>query len=625
MRNVLQPLIPFVPWLRRYRVSTLRLDFVAALTVAVVAVPQSMAYALIAGIPVHYGLYTSIVPTIVAALWGSSAQLITGPTNAISLVVFSSLSGMADPFTDQYVQLAFTIALLVGLIQLFLGFVRLGVLVNFVSHSVVIGFTAGAGVLIGIKQLKNLLFDPAYAATLPKAHSITETLWQAIRHLPHTHLPTLALGLLTVAVILGVKRGWPTRWGPAPGPLVAMLACGLVVALGGSSPELLRAEVGEMVTDQWVATGIFGTEGATMVVGAIPQTLPPLSLPTFDLGLWRRLFNAALAISLLGLLESVSIAKAIASQTRQRLDGNQEFVGQGLCNVAASFFSGYPCSGSFTRSAVNHKAGAQSGMAGVFSGVVVAVTVLLMAKGAAYLPISALAGMLIVVAYGMVDHHALKLSLAATRGDRAAVVVTFLATIFLHLEYAVYIGVGLSLVLYLARTSRPEVREWVPDRRLFQTGDTSRLPHCPQLPVVQVDGSLFFGSMGWFNDEIRRVLGNYPDAKSLILRMDAVNHLDATGAAGLEELLSLLRDRGGTLYLCETKRAVVQVLKNSGLLEEIGPENLFVYTRDALHKLEPKLDPTLCQGCDALAFEECATLQANAGVGWPPKQQEVGT
>jgi len=625
LRNVLQPLIPFVPWLRRYRVSTLRLDFVAALTVAVVAVPQSMAYALIAGIPVHYGLYTSIVPTIVAALWGSSAQLITGPTNAISLVVFSSLLGMADPFTDRYVQLAFTLALLVGLIQVFLGFVRLGVLVNFVSHSVVIGFTAGAGVLIGVKQLKNLLFDPAYAATLPKVHSITETLWQTIRHLPHTHLPTLGLGLLTVGVILGVKRVWPAGWGPAPGALVAMVACGVVVALGGSAPELLRAEVGEMVTDQWVTTGIFGTEGTTKVVGAIPQSLPPLSMPTFDLGLWRQLFNAALAIALLGLLESVSIAKAIASQTRQRLDGNQEFIGQGLCNVAASLFSGYPCSGSFTRSAVNHKAGAQSGMAGVFGGVVVAVTVLLMANGAAYLPISALAGMLIVVAYGMVDHHALKLSLAATRGDRAAVIVTFLATIFLHLEYAVYIGVGLSLVLYLARTSRPEVREWVPDRRLFQTGDTSRLPHCPQLPVVQVDGSLFFGSMGWFNDEIRRVLGNYPDAKSLILRMDAVNHLDATGAAGLEELLHLLIDRGGRLYLCETKLGVVQVLKNSGLLEKIGPENLFVYTRDALRKLEPQLQPAICARCDVLAFEECETLQASASGAWPPTQQEVAT
>ncbi|HEX9593339.1 MAG TPA: SulP family inorganic anion transporter [bacterium] len=607
-----QPLIPFVPWLRRYRVATLRLDFVAALTVAVVAVPQSMAYALIAGIPVHYGLYTSIVPTMVAALWGSSAQLITGPTNAISLVVFSSLSGMADPFTDHYLQLAFTLALLVGLIQLFLGLVRLGVLVNFVSHSVVIGFTAGAGVLIGIKQLKNLLFDPAYAATLPKVHSITATLWQAIRHLPHTHLPTLGLGLLTVAVILGVKRAWPGRWGPAPGPLVAMLMCGVVVALGGGAPELLRAEVGEMVTDQWVASGIFGSEGATKVVGAIPQSLPPLSMPTFDLGLWRQLFNAALAIALLGLLEAVSIAKAIASQTRQRLDGNQEFIGQGLCNIAASLFSGYACSGSFTRSAVNHEAGAQTGMAGLFSGVVVAVTVLLMAKTAAYLPISALAGMLIVVAYGMVDHHALKLSLAATRSDRAAVIVTFLATIFLHLEYAVYIGVGLSLVLYLARTSRPHVREWVPDRRLSQTTDTSRPTHCPQLPVVQVDGSLFFGSMGWFNDEIRRILRNYPDACSLILRMDSVNHLDATGAAGLEELLALLNDRGGHLYLGESKREVVQVLKNSGLLEKIGSENLFLRTRDALHKVQPTLDPRICAGCSALAFEECQTLQAQA-------------
>ncbi len=608
MRAYLTNFLPFMGWIRNYSLPDVRLDLVAALTVAVVAVPQSMAYALIAGLPVQYGLYAAIVPCVVGSLWGSSAQLVTGPTNAISLVVFSTLSGIADPFTSPYIQLAFTLALLTGVIQIVLGMARLGVLVNFVSHSVVIGFTAGAGVLIGIKQLENLFFDPSFAASLPKTDNIIGLFWQVISNLQHIHPATLFLGLFSIGIIVLVRRAWPVRWGPAPGPLVSMVSCGVVVAI--FSREIGSIDLG--ATSQWVAGGMFGSDGATRVVGEIPRALPPLSMPIVnDWNLFRDLFSAALAISLLGLLEAVSIAKAIASQTRQRLDGNQEFVGQGLSNISAAFFSAYPGSGSFTRSAVNHRAGAVTPLSGVYGGVVVAVTVLLFANMAAYLPIAALAGMLLVVAYGMVDRHALKLSLTATKSDRAAVVVTFLATIFLHLEYAVFIGVGLSIVLYLARISRPGVRRWSPPESM--TGGNASPQSCPQLPVIQVDGSMFFGSMSFVKDSLLGILRSQPKASYLAIRMGAVNHLDASGVHGLEEVIDELERRGGNLLLLEPKMEILHVLDNAGLLETIGAKNIIHQrTREAIVKILPLLDNDICNSCTINAFGQVCEIHRNA-------------
>ena len=364
-------------------------------------------------------------------------------------------------------------------------------------------------------------------------------------------------------------------------------------------------------SDVW-SEGMFGGAGATKVVGEIPETLPPLSMPIVnDWGLFRDLFSVALAISLLGLLEAASIAKDIASQTRQRLDGNQEFVGQGLANISAAFFSAYPGSGSFTRSAVNHRAGAVSPLSGVYGGLVVAVTVLMFAKLAAYLPIAALAGMLLVVAYGMVDRHALKLSLTATKSDRAAVVVTFLATIFLHLEYAVFIGVGLSIVLYLARISRPDVRRWSPPESINESEPPSQ--PCPQLPIIQVDGSIFFGSMSFVKDSLLRILRAQPQASHLAIRMGAVNHLDASGAHGLAEIIEELGQRGGDLLLLEPKMEILHVLDNAGLLETIGTKNIIHQrTRDAIVKILPRLDDDICRSCTRNAFGDICEIHRNA-------------
>jgi SulP family sulfate permease len=457
-------------------------------------------------------------------------------------------------------------------------------------------------------QLKNLFFDPGFAAAFPKTDTILGLLWQVITNLHHLHPATLFLGLLSIGIIILVRRIWPARWGPAPGPLVAMIVSGMAVAV--FAREIGSIDLG--ATTQWVAGGMFGSTGATKDVGEIPRTLPPLSMPIVnDWGLFRDLFSAALAISLLGLLEAVSIARAIASRTRQRLDGNQEFVGQRLSNISAAFFSAYPGSGSFTRSGVNHRAGAVSPLSGVYGGIVVAVTVLLFANLAAYLPIAALAGMLLVVAYGMVDRHALKLSLTATKSDRAAVIVTFLATIFLHLEYAVFIGVGLSVVLYLARISRPDVRRWSPPESM--TGGSPSAQPCPQLPVIQIDGSLFFGSMSFVKDSLLRILRAHPQASHLAIRMGAVNHLDASGVHGLEEIIDELRQRGGNLLLLEPKMEILHVLDNAGLLETIGTNNIIHQrTRDAIVKILPQLDDDICNVCTTNAFGNVCEIHRNA-------------
>jgi SulP family sulfate permease len=422
---------PFIPWLRDYRGRHLRADVIAGLTVAVVAVPQSMAYALIAGLPVQYGLYASIVPTIVGSLWSSSAHIVVGPTTSVSLVVFASLSELAQPGSQNFVGLALVCALAVGLIQGAMGVARLGMLLNYVSHSVILGFSAGAAVLIGVTQL------PAFLGiSVSPARGLLINLAEILSQLHHSHGITLGLGLVTLGIVLAMKKRRP-HW---PGPLVAMVAtCALV---------------GFLDLD---ARGV-------AVVGSIRRGLPPLSLPDVGgLGDLAELMPGALAIAILGLTERVSSAKLIASQTHQRLDLNQELISQGMANLASAFSSGYPVGGSFTRSAVNFRAGGKTPMSGVISGSWVALTLLLAAPLAAKLPVATLAGILMVVCVEMIRVGEIGRTVRATRNDAAVLLITFLSTLFLSIEFAVYVGVLLSIGLHLASTSHPG---WFPPCRI---------------------------------------------------------------------------------------------------------------------------------------------------------------
>jgi SulP family sulfate permease len=354
---------------------TLRSDIIAGITGAIIVLPQGVAFALIAGLPPEYGLYSAIVPAVIAALFGSSFHLISGPTTAISLVIFTTISPFAEPSSTDYIRLVLTLTLLAGMFQLALGLARLGTLVNFVSHSVVVGFTAGAAILIGTSQISHVL-----GITLPKGESFVHTWIDVVRLLPHVNPYVVAVALSTLLAALVFKRVLP-RW---PGMLFAMVI--------GSLLGLL----------------LNGKEHGLSLVGALPDRLPPLSLPELSTASIRKLAPGALAVAMLGLTEAVSIARSVATHSHQRIDNNQEFIGQGLSNVVGSFFSSYAASGSFTRTGVNFNAGAKTPLAAVFAALSLLLILLLVAPLTSYLPIASMAGILLLVAYNLIDVHHMK-------------------------------------------------------------------------------------------------------------------------------------------------------------------------------------------------------------------------
>lgn len=571
-------LFPFLPWIRGYRKLHLRPDVIAGLTVAVMAVPQSMAYALIAGLPVQYGLYASIVPTVIGALWGSSSHLITGPTTATSLVVLGTLTQLAEPYTQNYVHFAFLLAFMAGGVRIIMGLARLGALLNFVAHSVILGFTAGAAMLIAFHQVPHLL-----GLDIRKSSMFLESLWEVLTHLHRTDLITLGLGVTTVAIIVTIRRfrpGWPAA-------LIALVVVGAAVAL--------------LHLDRY----------GVRVVGAIPRSLPPLAFPR--LSAWNdfaMLAPGALAIAILGLLEAISSARAIAGHTRQRLNVNQEFIGQGLANVSASLFSGYPVSGSFTRSALNFRSGAKTPMSGIVSGAGVAVLVLIAAPFAAVLPVSALAGVIVLAAVEMVDLSGIKRAMRSTRSDGAVLVVTLLSTVFLQLAFAIYIGVLLSIGLHLAKTAHPRIYSNLPDLRTGKMVPTIHGEICCQMDIVRIQGSVFFGSATFVQENLLRRLKSHPGMANLLMRMHDVNILDASGVHALEVVLEEVVNRGGGLYFSALNPRVFQVFKNSGLLRGVGETHVRTTTRAAIRQaMMETFCPAVCALCEVVVFLECPELK----------------
>ncbi|HZD11501.1 MAG TPA: SulP family inorganic anion transporter, partial [Candidatus Binatia bacterium] len=496
-----------------YRRADLRPDLIAGLTVAVVMLPQAIAYALIAELPPQMGLYAAVVASTIGALWGSSRYLHTGPTNAASLLVLSTLATIAVPGTPLYVAAAGLLAVMAGMARLAMGLARLGTLVHFVSDSVIVGFTAGAAVLIAAGQIRHLLRLQVGSST-----HFLRTLADAWVRLPELHTPSLLLGLGVIgvtALLSWLRPAWPSA-------LIGMCSSALTVAL------LPLQQQGVVVLSQ------------------LPRTLPPLAhLPIFDLELIGRLSTGALALTLLGLVEAVSITRTIASHSAEHLDSNQEFVGQGLANVAAGFFSGYPSSGSFIRSAINYNSGARSPLAAVFTALFVLLAALLFAPLAAYLPRAAVAGVLIVTSYQMIDRREMRRIWHTSRGDSVIMIATFLATLLLPLEFAILAGVLVSFGRYIAKTSAPDVHSMLPDERFEHFVYRPEQPVCPQLGVLTIEGSLYFGACHHVEEQIRGNMVAHPGQKYLLLRMHRVNLIDISGLHTLESLVRYMRDQDG--------------------------------------------------------------------------------
>jgi SulP family sulfate permease len=573
--------LPFLAWRDRLTKQNLRADLFAGLTGAVVALPQGVAFATIAGMPPQYGLYAGMVPAVVAALWGSSWYLVSGPTTAASLVLFSALSPHAPPGTPEYVTLALTLTFMVGIIELAMGLARLGVLVNFISHSVVTGFTAGAALLIAGSQLRHF-----FGLEVPGGAHLHDTLYAVGIHLGEANPYATLVGVATLLAGVLLRRYLPRIPYMIVAMLVGVAVYGLIMLWSGQEPAAVRT------------------------VGALPAALPPLSAPELTLANLKILAPAAFATTLFALTEAVSIGRALGARGGQQLDGNQEFFGQGLSNMAGSFFSGYVATGSFNRSALNYQAGARTPLAAVLAGVLLALVVLLVAPYAAYLPNAAMAGILILVAWGLIDFHHISRILRSSRQETAILVTTFLATLFLELEFAIFLGVLLSLVLYLRRTSQPHVLERVPDPRHPKRAFSSdpALPRCPQLRIVRIDGSLFFGAISHVRSRLRAMERRDPERRSLLLVATGINFIDLEGADFLLEETRRRRQMGGDLYLYDIKEEVCEVFRLGGHLSEIGEGNLFDSKTTAIAQIFERLDQARCLRCTERIFLECQAL-----------------
>jgi len=576
-----QRLFPLLRWWPRVNAATLKADAVAGLIGAIVVLPQGLAFATLAGLPPEYGLYCAMVPTLVAALFGSSLHAMAGPTNPLSLMVFAVLSPLATPMTPHYIELALTLALMSGVIMLVLGFLRFGSLVNFMSRSVVVGFTAALGVFIFLTQLGNFL-----GIASPPA-SFHDLVAGTFRHLDDAR-PWVALVAAATLVVGALSHRVLPKLPPM---LVAMI-------LGSLAAFFLNQALGVEHT-------------GLRTLGPLPGALPPLSLPDVSAATLQSLLPGAMAVALVSLTQALSIAHAIALKSGQRLDNNQEFIAQGLANVAAAFFSGFPTSASANRCGINYDAGAKTPMSAILAAVLLVLVLLAVAPLVAYLPIAVVAGLLFLVAWNLIDLPRISKILATSPGEAAVLAVTFFATLALDLELAILVGVLVSLVLYLNRTSHPILRSLVPDprhseRKMTEVEDD--LAECPQLKILRIEGSIYFGAVGHVERHLDALRENSPGQKHLLLMSKSINTVDMAGAELLVEEARRRRDGGGQLYFYSLRKPVEELLERGGYMAEIGRENVFRGKREAIGGVFTRLDRSICATCRARIFDECASV-----------------
>lgn len=569
---------PFLEWKKKVTKETLRKDSIAGFIGAFAVLPQAVAFATIAGLPPQYGIYAAIVPAIIAALFGSSKHLVSGPTTAISLVVFASLVPHATPGTNEFISLAITLSFLVGAIQLVMGWMRLGSLLNFISHTVIVGFTAGAAILIASSQLKNFL-----GIAVPQGSSFYETLGAILSHINEANPYIVLVAMTTLLTGILFRRYFKK----IPYMLPAILAGSL---LGFALNHFLTPAV----------TGL-------QTIGAIPASLPPLSLPNLDLKTISLLASSAFAVTLLALTEAAAIAHAIALRSGDRINTNREFIGQGLSNVFGSFFSAYPASGSFNRSGLNYEAGAQTPLASVFAALALIVIVLFVSPLAAYLPLAVMAAILFLVAWGLIDFHHIHGIWRASYREFALLLVTFLSTLFIELEFAIFIGTFFSIALYLHRSSSPAVLTYLPDPLHNQPRFSTNIqgPRCPQLSVVRIEGALFFGSVNDVETKLHHIKEKHPQEKYLLAVLDSVPVIDLAGLDMFVREKELRQKQGGDLFLTNLSSKTREAFERSGHMDKIGRENIFVSKNEALKKIIPLLDKDICSTCPARIFREC--------------------
>ncbi|MDZ7595804.1 MAG: SulP family inorganic anion transporter [Thiobacillus sp.] len=679
-------LVRFFPFLAWFPINSvfLRADVMAGITGALVLVPKAMAYAQLAGLPVYFGLYTAFIPAILGALWGSSRQLATGPVAIVSLMTAAALAPLAIPLSEDYIGLALLLTLMVGIIQLSLGVLKLGTIVNFVSHPVILGFMNAAAIIIALSQLDMLLGIPK-----GRSDSFLADIWGMSVYLPLTHWPTLAMSVFALVLMLGLKKipalskpsvliavvittlvsyatGFAHKATSAPDTIADPVVRELVVKYSQAQLRIdaikadVTAKAAELRTlekardaraaadlnykidllnleafgfeqqnkerleymrklsferadtppdqaatlylkggvpdgvktdgHQWhikkVDGEVMNLTGGGDVVGNIPAGLPSFRIPALSLDAFMQLFAAALIIALVAFMESISMAKALAAKTKQRLDPNQELIGQGIANMGGSFFQAYPATGSFTGSVINLQAGAKTGFGMVFNGLFVAVTLLFLTPFLYHLPKATLGVIILLAVAGLLTPGAIKHAWKASKMDGVVAITTFFVTLIAapHLDKGILIGAALALALFLYRTMKPRVAQLgrYADGTLRDVKVNPDLPTSEHVVAMRFDGELYFANVAYFEDTILGAVAGKPKAKYVLVVGDGINNLDATGEEVIMHLHERLHESGITLVFSGLKKQVLDVMRNTGLFDKIGQGHIFANEDQAL-------------------------------------------
>lgn len=545
--------LPILDWGRRYTANTLLNDGLAAVIVTVMLIPQSLAYALLAGLPPQVGLYASILPLVAYAIFGTSRALAVGPVAVISLMTAAAAGNLAVQGSPEYLAVAILLALISGIMLVVMGVFRLGFVANFLSHPVISGFITASGILIAVSQLKHI-----FGVTVT-GHNLVEIGGSLLSQLPSTNVPTLIIGVMSAVFLFWVRGNLkpifqklglnekPATIASRIGPVIAVVVAILVVALMGLD------------------------KSGVAIVGDIPKGLPPLTVPHFDMGLWMSLLGSSFVIALIGFVESVSVAQTLAAKKRQRIDPDQELIGLGASNVAAAFSGGYPVTGGFARSAVNYDAGAETPAAGAFTAVGIALATVFLTPLLYFLPIATLAATIIVAVLSLVNIGDIKEAWSYSKSDFAAMMATIILTLGVGVEAGVFAGVILSIALFLFRSSRPHfaVVGQVRDTEHFRNIDRHNVMTNPRLVSVRIDESLYFANARYLEDTVYDLALEREDVEHVVLMCSAVNAIDLSALESLEAINERLKAAGVKLHLSEVKGPVMDRLKRSHFLEHL--------------------------------------------------------
>ncbi|PWQ92489.1 SulP family inorganic anion transporter [Leucothrix pacifica] len=592
-------LTPFKQWAGELQnPEILKADIIAGATVALVLIPQSMAYAQLAGLPPHIGLYASFLVPIIAALFGSSRQLQNGPVAIISLMTAAALASLGLSL-EQYIIHAAILALMVGVFQLVLGFLRLGILVDFLSHPVVIGFTNAAAIVIGSLQIGKL-----FGISMDSSKSLFETYGEFLKQVPtDIHFQTLIMGVFSLFLLIYLRKAFPKL----PGILITVLITTLVSWMLG-----------------------YETMGGG-VVGEVTPGLPAFVFPVAEDLHFQKLIMPAIIIALLSFVEAFSIAKAVASKTRQRISADQEMVGKGLANIVAGVTQGYAVSGSFSRTAVAFDAGAKTGFAAIVTGVIVGITLLFLTPLLYHLPLATLAAIIIVAVYGMIKFEPFKHAWSVNPHDGVIALIVFITTLVFapHLEYGIFIGVILSITFYLYRTMQPHFAELAKDKEgVFRDAEIFGMQTSETFALFRYDGDLYFANAGYLEKRLLNAVADKPKLRALVLDLEAVDQIDATGEEMLAHMAEGLREAGITFCISRPKHKLVSALQRSGLYEKIGTQNFYGKRIRAIWDLKERLgdevdishleyykpaNPDEVQGSDPTTMVNTDLIQMTAG------------